>query len=72
MIDLESIMAKKRLIENEPVLLRDILPKVMNDIRLQLRSSKIAGSGARGNRRHNGNRRQRRSRESLTAVKSRA
>jgi len=52
-------MAKKRLIENEPVLLRDILPKVMNDIRLQLRSSEKIGSSARGNRRYSGERRQR-------------
>lgn len=38
MIDLAKIIAEKRHIENEPILLRDILPKVMNDIRWQLRS----------------------------------
>lgn len=44
-IDLAKMIAEKRHIENEPVLLRDILPKVMSDIRRQLRSSRAnAGS----------------------------
>jgi len=33
MIDWESPMAKRWLIENEPILLREILPEVMFDIR---------------------------------------
>ncbi|GAI68273.1 unnamed protein product [marine sediment metagenome] len=37
MIDWESPRAKKWLIENEPILLRDILPKVMVDIRQRQR-----------------------------------
>jgi len=52
MIDLAKIIAEKRHIENEPILLRDILPKVMNDICRQLRTSRAnAGSRIRSVRR---------------------
>jgi len=43
-IDLAKIIAEKRHIKNEPVLLRDILPKVMRDIRRQRRCRANADS----------------------------
>jgi len=43
-IDLAKIIAEKRHIENEPILLRDILPKVMNGIHRQRRCRAIADS----------------------------
>ncbi|MBA7641497.1 hypothetical protein ES703_49181 [subsurface metagenome] len=57
MSDIRSGKIAKYSGKNEPVLLRDILPEVMRDIRLRMAIQKaiesraIAGSCARGNRR---------------------
>jgi len=66
-IDLAKIIAEKRHIENEPILLRDILPKVMRDIRRQrrCRANDVSSYQVRANAGHvdvQGVRRQRRSR----------